>query len=95
MILKVLCVEELWPSPSQSRGPEWPPVIDNILVFMQSFLPRIMNCLDPARHMQLGRELALEVENSCVLDVFAQCLKHWFFHLQSEANNTLQGSYEA
>lgn len=52
MILKVLCGEEMWPRPRWSTGSEWPPVIDNISIIIQSFLPQVVNCLDPARHVQ-------------------------------------------
>ena len=56
-------------------------VIDNVLVIMQSFLLWITDCLDTARHGQHREGLASQVENSCVLYVFGQCLTHQFVHL--------------
>ena len=58
-----------------------PPVIDNIFVIMQSFLLQVIDCLDIARYGQHREGLASQVENSCVLYVFGQCLTHQFFHL--------------
>ena len=64
MILKVLCGgRDVAQSKLVSRW-ESPPVIDNILVIMQSFLFQVIDCLDTARHGQYREGLASQVENS-------------------------------